>query len=620
MNSSTQTNAVPEETSNRRSSLPTDTPSGPTTREVMERLLGYIWRHKGLLIPGLFCGMLAGFVQVGITRLLSVFVKALGVNAAENGYRLAWVCVGVVLLYAVMGLFKFGQSVLLATVAQRVGLSIRRDVYAHLQKQSLSFFHRRRTGGLMSMLTNDIGKLQNAAMMLKDVVVTPIQALTFLVAMFVVSWRLTSFALLVVPLMAWVIQRLTRRLRGISKRGQEQMADVAAVMEEALSAPRIVRAFTAEQHEVDRYERESEAAIATQLKGVRRSARLGPVVDLIGAAGIAMVLYFGGREVINGQMEFGDLLAFLFLISSLANTVGAMGGLKSGWEEMMGAADRIFTDVLDVEPEIRDAPNARPLPPVEGRIEFRNVSFAYQPGELTLQSINLTIEPGQVVAFVGETGAGKSTLADLVPRFYDPTEGALLIDGHDIRSVTVESLRKQISIVPQKTELFRGSVRDNIAYGRRDATDDEVHAAARAANADSFIQSLPGKYDYVIGERGAGLSGGEQQRVTIARALLADPRILIMDEATSSLDAATEALVQEALETLMKGRTTIIIAHRLSTIVNADRIVVLKKPGRIAEIGSHAELMARGGVYAALYETQRRSAVTATDRPTTSTR
>jgi subfamily B ATP-binding cassette protein MsbA len=385
------------------------------------------------------------------------------------------------------------------------------------------------------------------------------------------------------------------------------MADVTAVMEESLSGARVVKAFTAERREIERFDRENREAMAVSMQGVRRGARLRPTIDLIGALGIALTLWFGGREVALDRLEFGALVKFLFLVSQLANSVGALGGLRLAWEEMMGAADRIFTDVLDVVPDVRDAPHAKPLPPVEGSVEFRNVSFAYERGTPTLADISFSVEPGRVVALVGPSGAGKSTLADLVPRFYDPTAGAVFIDGRDIKTVTIESLRRQIGIVPQETVLFSGTIRDNIAYGREGASQAEIEAAARAAHADSFIEGFPLKYDTVIGERGATLSGGERQRIAIARALLADPRILILDEATSSLDAASEALVQEALETLMRGRTTLVIAHRLSTIVGADKIIVVRQ-GRIAEMGTHAELIRRGGVYSALYETQRRAA------------
>jgi subfamily B ATP-binding cassette protein MsbA len=528
---------------------------------------------------------------------------------------MVWICSGVVFLYAIQGTLKYLQSVLLATVAQRVGVEIRRDIYAHLQSLSLGYFHKRRTGALMSTLTNDVGKLQNAAMMMKDIVATPIQMLAFLLKMFSISWHLSIFTFLVIPLMAAAIQRLTRRLRSISETTQARLADVSAVMEETLAAPRIVRAFVSEERELKRLDQASDEAVRSQLKAVRRSARLGPIVDLLGATGVAAVLYYGSQEVFAGRLTTGQLSGFLLLVSQLANASNALGSLKSGWEEMMGAADRIFSEILNVVPEIRDAPDAQSLPLVEGRIEFRNVYFSYTQGIPVLTGINLTIEPGQVLALVGETGSGKTTLADLVPRFYDPTHGNVFIDGYDLRNVTVSSLRKQIGIVPQDTLLFSGTVRDNIAYGRRDATAAQVREAAQAANIMSFIESLPDGYQTAIAERGASLSGGQRQRIAIARALLANPRILILDEATSALDAQTEALVQQALETLMKERTTIIIAHRLSTIVNADKIVVLRRGGEIAEMGTHAELMAKGGVYAALFETQRRSAEAGTEDP-----
>jgi subfamily B ATP-binding cassette protein MsbA len=576
-------------------------------RQIGRRLLAYLRPHRGKLAAGLLCGLFASLVPAGVAAMIKRFA-AVTINAGGNLEPLAWVCATVVALYVALWGFSFGQSVLLAEVAQRVGMQMRGHVYAHLQSLSLSYFHRRRTGALMSVLTNDVPKLQNAAMMIKDVIATPIQALVYLTLLFLTAWKLTLIALLIVPAMAFATQRLTRRIRGISRSAQQKMADVAAVMEETLAGARVVKAFTAEQREIERFERESRAALDISMKSVRRGARLRPTIDLIGALAVAFTLWVGGREVALGRMEFGDLLAFLFLVTQMANAVGSLGNLRVGWEEMMGAADRIFADVLDVVPDVRDAPGAQPLPVIKGRIEFRNVSFAYEKGAPpVLREVSLVVEPGQVVALVGPSGAGKSTLADLVPRFYDPTAGAVLVDGQDLRSVSVASLRGQIGIVPQETLLFSGTIRDNIAYGKWNAADAQIEAAARAANADSFIQGFPQGYDTPIGERGATLSGGERQRIAIARALLADPRILILDEATSSLDAASEALVQEALETLMRGRTTLVIAHRLSTIVNADRIVVLRR-GRVAECGTHAELIARGGVYAALYETQRRSA------------
>ena len=590
-----------------------ETTAPPTSREVSRRLLAYLKPHSLQLIAGLVCGTLVGSAQAKVAFLMSNFIDTLKTkgNPAAADQALAHVeqvCVTLVLLYAAMGILRYAQSTLLGVVAQRVGLAMRREVYAHLQTLSLSYFHKRRTGSLMSVLTSDVSKLQNAAMLAKDAVATPITAVVFLVTMMLLSWKLTLFALLVIPLIAGAIQLLTKRLRALSKASQETQGEVSAIIEETLSSPRIVRAFNAETREVARFEAASETLLHVQMKSLRRNARLGPTVDLIGVIGVALTLFVGGREVAGGAMTTGALIGFVLAVSNLANSANAISGLRSSWEEMMGAADRIFNDVLNVVPEIQNAPDAQTLQNVRGKIEFRDVSFAYLPNQPTLQHINLTIEPGQVVALVGETGAGKSTLADLVPRFYDPTEGGVFLDGCDLRHVTLESLRQQISIVPQETLLFAGSIRDNIAYGKPNATDNEVESAARAANADSFISSYPAKYQTRIGERGTTLSGGERQRIAIARALLADPKILILDEATSALDASTEALVQEALDKLMQNRTTLVIAHRLSTIVNADKIVVLRRGGLIAEEGTHDELIARRGVYAALYETQKRAA------------
>lgn len=637
----------------------TGTTTTTTNTQVGKRLLAYLRPHKTKLILGLLCGILAGLVPLGVGLMIEQFAAAASppalvsgvvrdnatgqplagarvvvvppashdpkkratpvtvvsdqrgawqVSAKTTGLPLALVCAALVALYTALWGFSYGQSVLLAEVTQRVGMQMRGDVYAHLQSLPLAYFKQRRTGALMSTLTNDVPKLQNAAMMIKDVVATPLMVIVFLGVLFVTSWKLTLLALAVVPLMALAIQLLTKRLRGISNRSQQKMADVSALMEETLSGARVVKAFTAERHEIERFRHENEAALNVSMSGVRRGARLRPTVDLIGALGIAFTLWIGGREVALNQLSFPQLLKFIFMSVQLSNAVGAVGNLRVAWEEMMGAADRIFGGVLDVVPDVRDAPGATPLPPVRGHVEFRDVSFSYVAGQPTLSNISFAIEPGQVVALVGPTGAGKSTLADLVPRFYDPSGGAVLIDGQDIRGVTLASLRGQIGIVPQDTLLFSGTIRDNIAYGRREASQAQIVAAARAANTDSFIESYPLQYETVIGERGATLSGGERQRVAIARALLADPRILILDEATSSLDAATEALVQEALETLMKNRTTLVIAHRLSTIVNADKIVVLRRGGRIEEVGTHAALIRSGGLYARLYETQRRDA------------
>jgi len=324
-------------------------------------------------------------------------------------------------------------------------------------------------------------------------------------------------------------------------------------------------------------------------------------VDWIGAVALALVLYAG----IYFQVPMGRFLLFVATANLLAGSISGFGNVRGQFEELLGAADRIFTQVLDVVPSIRDAENATPLPALAGRVEFENVSFGYDVEQLVLESISLTIEPGEVVAFVGPTGAGKSTLADLIPRFNDPTSGRVLVDGVDIKTATIASLRQQIGLVPQDSVLFSGTIKSNIAYGKPEATEDEIVAAAYAANAHEFILAQAQGYETLVGERGTTLSGGQKQRLAIARALLTNPHILIFDEATSALDTQTESVVQEALGTWFKGRTTIIIAHRLSTIVNADKIVVLKD-GKIAEVGTHTELLASGGLYSLLYNAQQR--------------
>ncbi|MCW3054403.1 MAG: ABC-type multidrug transport system, ATPase and permease component [Chthonomonadales bacterium] len=600
--------------------------------DTQKRLLSYIKPHRRILALGLICAAAVS----GITASIAWFIRDT-INSMVDGEtgHLNAMCASVLLVFMVKGIFSFGQSYYLSLTANRLATQLRDDIYAHLHSLSLSFFNRRRTGAIMSILTNDVPVLQNAAMSLRDTVSAPITIIVSLTALFVVSPKLAFLSLFFIPCIATVISRISRKMRRISGSVQDKLSDVTTIVEETVAGVRIIKSFAAEDHEVSRFSQENHRTLHTMMRGVRKTAQLRPIVDFIGAFGIALILYVGGNDVAHtnkiqnqeqqqwilahpgqiamarekfpkhGGMDQGQLIMFVVLLNSVAQAASGVGAIATTRAQALASAQRIFEEVLDVEAEIRDKPNAIPLPHLDGNIVFENVSFRYSPDSPdVLRNVSFEVKPGEIVALVGRSGAGKSTLVDLIPRFYDPTEGRILIDGHDIRDVVTASLRRQIGIVPQETWLFAGKLRDNIAYGNREASDEEVKSAAYAANA-YFIEGMEQKFDTIVGERGIRLSGGERQRIAIARAILMNPRVLILDEATSSLDASSESLVQEALDTLMKGRTTLVIAHRLSTIINADRILAMRD-GQVIEAGTHRELVAAGGYYAQLYETQLR--------------
>lgn len=583
-----------------------DPPEGPENRRIVRRLAGYLKREWRLVAGGLLCALLTGPVPIGVARMIREFIesgtydRATGVTRWDLD-RATQVCFMAAGLYTLLFVLRFGQGWFLAQATQRIGASLRFDLYRHLQGMSLGYFQRKQTGVLMSILTSDVQRLQGAAMLLKDGLAQPVVAVFILIRLIVLSPGMTLFAVVVVPLMALAIQRITRRLRSLSTDLQSRTGQLNARMEESLSAARVVQSFGAEDRESARFAHENDGVLQTTLRAVRRTALLGPAVDWIGALAVCVCLYAGAKIGVSS----GAFLEFVFLASQLANAVGSLGNLRGNAEEMLGAADRVFHEILDETPKVSDRTGATELPVPNGRIEFSGVCFGYDPAELVLRDVDLRVEPGEVVALVGPTGSGKSTLADLVLRFHDPDQGAVRIDGHDIRDVTLASLRRHIAVVPQRTVLFSGTISGNIAYGRPDATSAEIEAAARAANAHDFIVQRPGGYQTPVGERGETLSGGQAQRIAIARALLTDPRILVLDEATSALDTATEEQVRQALQTLMRGRTTLVIAHRLSTIADADRIVVLDQ-GRIVETGTWSELIALGGRFAELVQVQRR--------------
>jgi subfamily B ATP-binding cassette protein MsbA len=522
------------------------------------------------------------------------------VLVARDSSALTMVVLELSLLFLVQGLFAMGHSYLTATIGQHVVTDLRIQLFGHLETLSLGFFSRRRTGELMSRLMNDVSALQHvltdAPIDSAKQVVTLVGGITILLLM---NWRLCLLILVLLPAIVLVARFFGRRLKTLSTRIQDETAGASTILEEVLSGIRVVKSFVQEAYEQARFAAQVRRTLDVALRRAAVLAVFIPTITFVTFAAAAGVLWYGGTQVIRGQMSPGDLIAFVLYAGLLIGPFGSFARLFSQVKEAQGALARVF-EILDTQPDVRDRPSALPLPPVRGEVAMAGVSFAYDSRAPVLVDISFTARPGELVAIVGPTGSGKTTLINLLHRFYDPMAGSVTIDGHDLRSVALTSFYRQIGLVPQETHLFGGTIRANILYGRLSATHDELMAAARTANAHDFIMALPDGYETMVGEKGVNLSGGQRQRIAIARAVLKDPRILILDEATSALDNESELLVQEALDRLMKERTTFVIAHRLSTIQKADRILVLDQ-GRIVEEGTHAQLLERQGLYYHLY-------------------
>lgn len=519
---------------------------------------------------------------------------------------LNYIALSIIAVFIIRGVFYYGQSYLMNYVGQHVVIDIRKEVFEKLQRLSMSFYDRNKTGTIMSYVTNDVSALQSAMVEnIVEMITEGVILVSSIGMMMYLDWKLFLLTVCTFPFVLGFIDMFGKRIRKNGSRIQEVTADITSVLQETVSSARVIKSFVRQDYEIRRFDRENINNFNANMKNARLMATLTPTIELVAALGVTLVIWYGGRSVIDGSMTAGALVAFLTYAVNISNPIKRLSRVIGNIQKAMAAAQRVFK-VLDMVEEVKDAPDAEKLPPVRGYVEFKNVSFAYNKDEQVLDDVSFSVQPGQIVALVGPSGAGKSTVASLLPRFYDVTGGSITIDGRDLRSVTLNSLREQVGIVPQETILFNGSVYDNILYGRLDATQEEVEAAAKAANAHSFIMELPQGYDTMLGDRGVNISGGQRQRIAIARAILKNPQILILDEATSALDTESERVVQEALDRLMVGRTSFVIAHRLSTIKNADRILVMEK-GRLAESGSHEELMARGGLYAHLYSIQYRS-------------
>lgn len=567
------------------------------------RVLAYIGPYRRWMLVSI----VALLFSVLLGLILPLVVGGLIDNVlVQNDLQvLNQLAVGLLVVFAVQAVFSFIHRLTLAYVGERTVADIRIEVYSHLQRLSLKFFADFRTGEVISRLTNDVTLLQNAVT--NDLVALLRQTLTLIgsvVLLFILDWRLTLLILVGLPVISLIIVYLGRRIRVAAKKVQDSLAEAASVAEETISGVRIVKSFAREAYEIGRFTQRVNETYQAGMERAKITSVLGPIIGFLAFTAITLTLWFGSYEVIQGQLTAGGLVAYLIYTMLVATPIATIAGLYGQFQSALGATERLFS-LLDTEPDIADQPDARPLPPATGEVVFGNVSFAYTEAVPVLRDVSFHARPGQVVALVGPSGAGKTTLVNLISRFYDVVAGCVTIDGRDVREVTVHSLRDQIGIVPQETILFSDTVRENIRYGKLDATEEEIQAAAQAANAHDFIlHELPDGYDTKVGERGIKLSGGQRQRVAIARAILKNPRILILDEATSSLDSASEALVQEALERLMAGRTAFVIAHRLSTVTNADWVLVLDH-GRVVEQGTHAHLLANGdGLYAQLHQMQ----------------
>lgn len=565
------------------------------------RLLAYLKPYTGRMALAILALLISSGFSLAfplvIVRLLDSVTQARDFGPLN---LLAGVLVGIFLLQAA---FSFFQSYLLTYIGERIVFDLRTSLYRHLQKLSLDFYATRRVGDLVSRLSSDVTQMRhmltNNLTMLLSQVVGLVGSVAILLTL---NTHFTLFILALVPVLVSVAFVFGRTIRKRSIHIQDELADATVVAEEGLQGIRVVKSFGREEYETRRYRTAMENTFRASLQMALSSSLFGSVMMFLGFGSIGAIMWYGGREVIAGHLSLAMITGFLIYGVSIAASVGGLAGLYGQMNAAIGGVQRVF-ELLDTSPSVQDTPGAQVLPSSQGSLRFEDVSFSYDGVAAVLGNVSLEVHAGEILALVGPSGAGKSTLFNLIPRFYDPTRGRVEIDGHDLRSLTQESLRAQIAIVPQETILFGGSIGENILYGRLDATEDEMIAAAKAANAHDFIMSFPKQYATPVGERGMNLSGGQRQRISIARAILKNPRILLLDEATSSLDNESEELVQEALERLMQTRTTVIIAHRLSTIKVAHRIAVLEA-GHIVELGTHADLMEKNGLYARLYAMQ----------------
>ena len=562
------------------------------------KILKYARPYKKSLIFAFLCLLTTSLINLVLPLIVRNMINA--VIVLKDSGVLDTLTRDLVLIILFQAAFAVTHNYIFGFVGHRMTTDFRIEFFSHIQSLSLRFFHNRRVGEILSRMSNDISVIQNALVTIPVAILR--QTITLiggLAIIFYLNWKLTGLILLVLPPLMLFARIFGKRLRSFSEKVQDKLAKAAVVLEEGVSSIKIVKSYTREAHEKKRFEKEIETAFEESVRKVKISSFFGPFILGLTFLISALLIWYGGYQVMQGATTPGELAAFFLYALIIAGPIGTFVRIYTQIQEALGAVRRVY-EILDTEPLIKSPENPVALSRIEGRVEYEDVTFGYQQESPVLKNVSFEILPGETAALVGPTGAGKSTVIQLLHRFFDPDKGCVKLDGHDIRRLDLKNFLEQIALVPQETLLFGGSVRENILYGKLDATEEELMAASKSANAHEFIQQLDKGYDTLVGEKGIRLSGGERQRIAIARALLKNPKILVLDEATSALDNRSESLIQEAMDRLMANRTTIIIAHRLTTVRNADKIIVLDK-GRVAESGKHDELMENQSLYYDLY-------------------
>ncbi|MDX1776195.1 MAG: lipid A export permease/ATP-binding protein MsbA [Desulfobulbales bacterium] len=561
----------------------------------------YLKPYRGWLASAMICMVLVAVMSAAQAYMVKPMLDDVFFN--QDAFMLKIVPLLIITIFLIQGIFDYSYKYLLEKVGQSVIRDLRNHIYRHIQSLPLSFFHKTPTGEIISRVISDVTLIQGAVSNVMVGIIKDVCQIFFLIfVIFYMNWRLALIAMALLPLIIFPIVKFGRWHRRFSRSSQQTTAQVSNILYETVTGTRIVKAFCMEKYEINRFAETLNKLFGIVMRDTRIKAVAHPLMQLFGGIGIALVVWYGGSQVISGSSTPGTFFSFLTALIMVYEPLKGISRVNSILQQGIAASERVF-DVLDIEPDVNEKKDAIKLPAIKDRIAFKDAGFSYNGESEVLKGINLQVKTGEVLALVGPSGGGKSTLVNLIPRFFDVCSGSLTIDGIDVRNVTLKSLRSQIGMVTQQTILFNDTVRNNISYGSPEASYEQIKEAALAAHALKFIQQLPKGFETIIGESGARLSGGERQRLSIARAILKNAPILILDEATSSLDTESEREVQQAIENLVQHRTTFVIAHRLSTIRNADRIIVIQN-GEIVEEGTHETLLPQGGVYKMLYDMQ----------------